>query len=82
MSKHDKNCPPDQSLTDFKLDLILEKVEGIEFCLYGDGARHDGVKLEVDRIKRSHNAMRWVMFSIFTTIVAAAGTVITSMIVK
>ena len=75
MSKHDKNCPPNQSITDYKLDLILEKVEGIESCMYGDDSC-DGLKLDVDRLKRrgaAHNAVLW---AIFTTLLGAAGTII------
>lgn len=67
---------PGQSITDFKLDLILKKCEGIEDCLFGDSAGRDGLKLDVDRLKRSratHNAVLWV---IFTTLLGVAGTVI------
>lgn len=71
---------PGQSLTDYKLDLILNKVEGIEDCLFGDSAGRDGLKLDVDRLKRSratHNAVLWV---IFTTLLGVAGTLIAGMI--
>jgi hypothetical protein len=77
---HDEQCPPGQSLVDFKLDLILKKIGGIEDCLFGDDAGRDGLKLDVDRLKRSratHNAVLWV---IFTTLLGVAGTVIASMI--
>lgn len=81
MKTPDKNSPaPGQTLTDFKLDLIISKVSGIEACLYGDDAGRDGLKLDVDRLKRSratHNAVLWV---IFLTLASVAGTVIASMV--
>ena len=50
---HNDNCPPGQSLVDFKLDLIITKVEGLEACMFGDDAGRDGLKIDVDRLKRS-----------------------------
>lgn len=77
---HNENCPPGQSLVDYKLDLIIAKVEGLEECLFGDDAGRDGMRLDVDRLKRSratHNAVLWV---IFTTLIGVAGTVIASIV--
>lgn len=80
MKKLNEKCPPGQSLTDFKLDVIITKVEGLEACMFGDDAGRDGMKLDVDRLKRSratHNAVLWV---VFTTLVGVAGTVIVTAI--
>jgi hypothetical protein len=71
---------PGQNITDYKLDQVLGKLEGIEDCLFGDDAGRDGLKLDVDRLKRSratHNAVLWV---IFTTLLGVAGTVIAGII--
>lgn len=81
MKKLNEKCPPGQSLTDFKLDVIISKVEGLEVCMFGDEAGHrDGMRIDVDRLKQSratHNAVLWV---IFTTLVGVAGTVIVTAI--
>jgi hypothetical protein len=80
---HEHDCEPrgpGQSLTDYKLDQVLGKLAGIEDCLFGDDAGRDGLKLDVDRLKRSratHNAVLWV---IFTTLLGVAGTVIAGII--
>ena len=69
-----------QTTTDIKLDLILDKLHGIEACLFGDDAGRDGMKLDVDRLKQSrtiHNAVLWI---IFTTLLGVTGTVISRMI--
>jgi len=70
-----------QSPTDVKLDTIIKKLEGIEGLLFGDGSDDKpGMRLDVDRLKRSraaHNAVLWV---IFLTLASVAGTVIASMV--
>ena len=80
MRDYNRECPPGQSLTDFKLDLIISKVEGLEACMFGDDAGRDGLKIDVDRLKRSratHNAVLWV---IFTTLVGVAGAIVATSI--
>ena len=70
-----------QSGTDVKLDVIIEKLNGIETCLFGNGDK-EGLRIDVDRLKRSratHNAVLWV---IFTTVLGIAGTVIAGLISK
>lgn len=65
--------------TDIKLDLIIEKLHGIENCLYGNGEK-EGLRIDVDRLKRSNatrNAVLWVML---TTVVGIAGTVIAGIV--
>jgi len=70
-----------QSPTDVKLDTIIKKLESIEGLLFGDGSDDKpGMRLDVDRLKRSraaHNAVLWV---IFLTLASVAGTVIASMV--
>jgi len=80
--EHMTEPAPGQSLTDFKLDLILDKVEGIESCLYGDDAGRDGIKLDVDRLKRSRSTHNKVLWVIFTTILGIGGTVVAGIIAK
>ena len=81
MSRRDEPTQaPGQNLVEYKLECVLAKLEGIEACLFGDDAGRDGIKLDVDRLKRSrsiHNAGLWV---IFTTLLGVAGTVIAGMI--
>lgn len=64
---------------DVKLDHVLTDLEEIKSALYGDG-NHDGLRLDVDRLKRSratHNAVLWV---IFTAIIGIVSTAVAGMI--
>jgi len=82
MPREQPTRKPDQSITDFKLDLIIEDCKEIKSCLYGDDAGRDGLKLDVDRLKRSrstHNAVLWVLF---TTLLGVGGTVLAGVFVK
>jgi len=82
MSKQRPQRGENQSLTDYKLDRCLDSLEGIESCLFGDDAGRDGIKLDVDRLKRSrstHNAVLWVLF---TTLLGVGGTVLAGVFIK
>ena len=64
----------DQELIEFRLATILQKLEGIENCLYGHDDR-PGIRIEVDRLNQaraSHGAVLWVLFS---TVLGAAAAV-------
>lgn len=77
---HNENCPPGQSLVDYKLDVIIQKVEGLEDCMFGDDAGRDGMRLDVDRLKRSRATDRRMLWVLFTTLVGVAGAVIATTI--
>lgn len=64
---------------DVKLDEILTKLRGIEDCLYGaDGA--PGMRIDVDRLKRTQTTRNAVLWVIFLTVVGVAGTVIANIV--
>lgn len=68
-----------KSVEEVKLDIVIRKLEGIEETLYGNGSK-EGMRIDVDRLKRSratHNAVLWV---IFTALVGIAGKVIADII--
>lgn len=65
--------------TDTKLDLIIDKLHGIENCLYGNGAK-EGLRIDVDRLKRSNAARNAVLWVMLTTVVGIAGTVIAGIV--
>jgi hypothetical protein len=59
--------------TEMQLDICIEKLGGIEQCLYG-GDGEPGMRIDVDRLKRSratHNAVLWLILS---TVIGIAGT--------
>ena len=62
----------DESAIDVKLDIIIGKLHDVCETLHGDGSDDKpGMKIEVDRLKRSratHNAVLWVLFTTGLTI--------------
>ncbi len=64
-----------------KLDTIAEKVSHCESALYGDDG-HDGMKIDVDRLKRSRATTNAVLWVILTTIIGIGGTVVAGIIAK
>ena len=73
--------PDDRTALEVKLDVIAQDVRDIKSAVYGNGD-NDGLKLDVDRLKRSratHNAVLWV---IFTGVVTIGGTVAAAIITQ
>ena len=71
----------DQTAIDVKLDVIIDKLENIEDCLYGSGDR-EGLRIDVDRLKSAHATHNAVLWVIFLTVVGIAGTVIAGIITQ
>jgi len=58
---------------DVKLDTLIRDVEQLQSDQYGDG-NHDGIRIDVDRLKRSRanqNAVLWVLFTSVVGMAAA-----------
>jgi len=70
-----------ESVIDVKLNLLIDQLEEVESVLYGNGDK-EGLRIDVDRLKRSratHNAVLWLLF---TTLVGIGGTVAAAMVIK
>ena len=56
-----------------KLDTISKSCESIEECLFGNGDK-EGLRIDVDRLKRSRANVNAVLWVIFTALVGTAAT--------